>query len=105
MVGSILCSNCEILWAGIILDCVKKVIQTMSKYESFSQCMVGNIQQTTLSDSCIRCDFTKRVTVYGEDKDYSAYLIFEEVGGYWVIAEESDKQTDAYFERLREEGK
>lgn len=82
-------------------DCVKKVIQFMSKYESFSQCTVGNISQTTLSDSCIRCDFTKCVTVNGSAKNYPAYLVFRKDGDDWNIVVESDKQTDAYFERLR----
>ncbi|WP_455626144.1 hypothetical protein [Parabacteroides sp.] len=82
-------------------ECVKRIIQIMNKYDSFSQRLASDIQYTVLNNDCVRCDFTKCVTVNGSAKNYPAYLVFKKDGDDWNIVVESDKQTDAYFERLR----
>lgn len=94
----------EVLFYGQNLssqECVKRIIQLMNKYDSFSQRLVSDIQYTVLDNDCVRCDFTKSVTVNGVSKNYPAYLICRKTGNDWEIIVESDKQTDAYFERLR----
>ena len=92
----------EVLFYGQTLsskDCVTRIIQTMRKYDDFSQTLVGDIKYTIIGNNSIRCDFTKKVQTDGKYSDYPAYLIFGKDGNSWSIVTESDLQTDAYFER------
>lgn len=43
----------------------------------------------------VRCDFEKHTTQGGKKRMYPSYLIFTEVNGVWLIAEESDAVTDS----------
>ncbi len=98
----------KVLFYGQTLNaekCIKLIRQTIDKYDSYNQKLVSNVSFTILNDELVKCNFTKRVTVDGKSNDYEAYLIFEKVNGHWIVQTESDKTTDAYFERLREKGK
>lgn len=54
-----------------------------------------NIKVIKLSDSRVRCNFDKRVTINGQTKEYPSYLYFtKEFGNNWLIDEESDEITD-----------
>lgn len=105
-------SSLERLYAPIVkfygqtLDapvCVDLFAKTLNKYDSFSQRIKGSIAFTRLPDGLVRCDFVKEVQTDGTCKDYEAYLVFKKEGGNWYIAEESDKITDAYFEKLKKD--
>lgn len=92
----------EVLFYGQTLsskDCVARIIQTMRKYDDFSQALIGDIEYTIMDNNFIRCDFTKKVQTDGRYTNYPAYLIFGKEGNGWSIVTESDLQTDAYFER------
>lgn len=92
----------EVLFYGQTLsskDCVSRIIQTMKKYDSFSQSLEGDIQYTRMDNNTVRCDFVKRVETNGKYANYSAYLVFGKEDNDWSIITESDTQTDAYFER------
>lgn len=98
----------KVLFYGQTLNaekCIKLIRQTIEKYDSYNQKLVSDVSFTILNDELVKCNFTKRVTVDGKSNDYEAYLIFEKVNGHWIVQTESDKTTDAYFERLRKKKK
>jgi len=86
-------------------ECVLLIKQIIEKYDTYSQKLIGDISFIVWGEGLVKCTFTKRVTVNGKSKDYEAYLIFEKKEGRWLIHTESDKVTDAYFERLRKKSK
>lgn len=83
--------------------CVDLFTKTLNKYDLFSQRIKGSIAFTRLPDGLVRCDFVKEIQTDGTCKDYDAYLVFKKEGSNWYIAEESDKITDAYFEKLKKD--
>lgn len=85
--------------------CIQLIKSIIEKYDTYDQKLVNDVIFTILDDGLVKCDFIKRVTVNGKSKDYEAYLIFRKIGDLWIIEAESDKTTDAYFERLRKKGK
>lgn len=85
--------------------CIQLIKSIIEKYDTYDQKLVSDVFFTILDDGLVKCDFTKQVAVNGKSKDYEAYLIFRKIGGLWIIDTESDKTTDAYFERLRKKGK
>lgn len=94
----------QVFFYGQTLDagkCIKLIRQTIEKYDTYNQMLVGDISFTILDDGLVKCGFTKRVAVNGKSKDYEAYLIFKKLNDRWIIQTESDNATDAYFERLR----
>lgn len=82
-------------------ECVDLFYRTLKKYDSFSQKIKGEVSFTKLSDGSVRCDFVKEVQTDGTCKDYEAYLVFKKEDNWWYISEESDKITDAYFEKRK----
>lgn len=82
-------------------ECVDLFYRTLKKYDSFSQKIKGEVSFTKLSDGSVRCDFVKEVQTDGACKDYEAYLVFKKEDNWWYISEESDKITDAYFEKRK----
>ena len=84
--------------------CIQLIKSIIEKYDTYDQKLVSDVIFTILDDGLVKCDFTKRVAVNGKSKDYEAYLIFRKIGDHWTIETESDKATDAYFERLRKKG-
>lgn len=85
--------------------CIQLIKSIIEKYDTYDQKLVSDVFFTILDDGLVKCDFTKQVAVNGKSKDYEAYLIFRKIGDLWIIDTESDKTTDAYFERLRKKGK
>ena len=85
--------------------CIQLIKQTLEKYNTYSQKLVSDLSFTILDNNLIKCDFTKRVETDGKSKDYEGYLIFRKTDDCWAIETESDKATDAYFERLKEKKK
>ena len=66
----------------------------------YSQTLGTKVAYNRVDRNTIRLDFTKSVTTNGSSKEYEAYLVFQRMAdGNLVIIKESDKQTDAYFER------
>lgn len=49
----------------------------------------------------VRCDFEKHTTQSGKKRMYPSYLIFTEVNGVWLIAEESDAVTDSNLSKRK----
>lgn len=82
-------------------ECVGLFYETLKRYDSFSQEIKGEVTYTKLSENVVRCDFVKEVETNGSYKDYGAYLVFKKKDNQWLIAEESDKITDAYFEKRK----
>ena len=55
----------------------------------------NNIMVIKLSDNRVRCNFSKRVTINGNTKEYPCYLYFsKKFENKWLIDEESDEITD-----------
>lgn len=82
-------------------ECIDLFYKTLKKYDSFSQKIKGDVSFTKLSDGSVRCDFVKEIETNGICKDYEAYLVFKKEDNLWYISEESDKITDAYFEKRK----
>lgn len=82
-------------------DCLDRKNELMCNDQTFSQSLLGNIICTTLNNGDVLCDFNKSVKMNGKAGIYPSYLVFRKIDGEWKIVTESDKQTDAYFERLR----
>ena len=80
--------------------CAELVKSTIDKYITYSQTLGTKVAYNRVDRNTIRLDFTKSVTTNGSSKEYEAYLVFQRMAdGNLVIIKESDKQTDAYFER------
>ncbi len=94
----------QVLFYGQTLSsqkCIQLKEETIRKYDTYHQQLVSEISYNIIDDNLVKCSFTKHVTVNGKGKDYEAYLIFAKIGSQWLIQTESDTQTDAYFERLK----
>jgi len=98
----------SIIYYGKKIDkqsCLNNKEQFFNKYPDFSQ-LVKNIQTVDSNSNFERkLSFTKTVTINQESKEFSSYLIYNKIGGEWLITTEGDLTTDKNVEDKRSAGK
>ena len=85
-------------------ECIDLIQNLLDKYDSYNQTILGDYIIIPLDENLARVEFVKQIVINGKSNEYKAYLVFrkfEELIPEWRIIKESDTQTDAYFERLK----
>ena len=87
----------RVMYYGMQMDkneCIENKLAFFNKKTDFKQEIVGEVIVENISNSEIKCIFTKKVTVDGNTTDYPSYLQFRKVGEEWKISVEGDLVTD-----------
>jgi len=85
--------------------CVSKKSSLLKTYEDFKQTIIGEIEIEYISDTEVKCSFTKKASWDGNTEQYPSYLIFVKIGSDWKISTESDLLTDSNIEKMRNKNK
>lgn len=86
-----------VLFYGTQMDknsCIESKLSFFKKNPDYYQQIYGGIQTNNISDTEVKCNFVKRVTVNQATNDYPSYLTFKKFGNDWKIITEGDLVTD-----------
>ncbi len=81
--------------------CIEKKSSLLKKYSDFRQTIDGEITIEHISDTEVKCSFTKKASWDGNTEQYPSYLIFTKIGKEWKITTEGDLVTDSNLESMK----
>jgi hypothetical protein len=85
--------------------CVNKKSSLLKTNKDFNQVIIGEIEIEYLSDTEVKCSFTKKASWNGKTEQYPSYLIFVKIGSKWKISTESDLLTDSNIQKKNNQNK
>lgn len=65
--------------------------------KDFTQVILSDLTLKFYNDGKVKCEFDKRATWNGKARFVPSYLIFEKIEGEYLIIEESDNQSNTFF--------
>lgn len=81
-------------------ECAEKKNTLLQKYSDFKQTIEGKITIEKISETEVKCSFTKKASWNGKTEQFPSYLIFTKIGNEWKITTEGDLVTDANLENI-----